>query len=145
MRIIINMKVKEELRRIREAEGNTLNYRISIVERAHRKMPSTVYQDGMKGYYVNYYLRVARENYKELEKDALEVTMRTKKMEMVLLDESKDIRIFHEYYIYVKHLSKCNCKMRLDQGTVFHKGKKPKVYRRKDLLWKNQKKFQKRY
>lgn len=138
---LINMKVRDELRKIREAEGSTLNYRINIVERAHRRAPTTVHKGKDKGYMVNYYLRVARENYKELNKEALEVTMETKRVRRVLLDESKDIVIFHEYYIYVNHLSRANCKLRLDQGTIFQKKKPPKVYKRKDLLWKNQKKF----
>ena len=130
-------------------EGNSLDYRLFIVQKASRKDSKGVWDNDHWDDCVRDYLRVARDNYKEMDKEAIASEMITERVERVALDETIEIRVFHQYYIYVKRLTRVNCRGRITIGVRYipteygyypdmgKRGKKRKI--------KKMKKINKRY
>lgn len=132
-------------------EGNSLDYRLFIVQKASRKDSKRVWDNDHWDDCVRDYLRVARDNYKEMDKEVISSEMVTERVERIALDESIETRIFHQYYIYVERLTRVNCRGRITLKVRYiptEYGYYPDLWRRKrgkKRKTKKVKKINKRY
>lgn len=102
------MTVLDEIKRIREAEGDSLNYSIQVAMDYWKRIPGIVMASGEKGRRYVHLRKMAKNQKKEYYNEAKRVVVKCATVVRPLLDGTREETVFHEHTILVKKLSKKN-------------------------------------